>query len=78
MCIGGGGPSKAANDQAAENERLAEKRRQDKRAALQNPEDLLAKDDSEKKFQNRGRRGLTIGLDSTTESENTSGLSIKS
>jgi hypothetical protein len=76
MCMGGGGPSRAATDQAAENARLAEERRKANAAPMQNPEDVERSSTKKESFRTLGRRGLRIDLDSQTKS-GTTGLSIK-
>lgn len=80
MCMGGGGgPSKAAQAQEAENARLAEERQKERRAALVNPEDRFQQlEDNAKPLRRQGRKGLTINLDDEASSGGGgSGLSIK-
>lgn len=76
MCMGGGGgPSKAAQAQEAENARLAKEREEERRGALVNPEDRFQQlEDNAKPLRRRGRKGLTIDLE---REETNSGLSIK-
>jgi len=77
MCMGGGGPSRAAVDQEAENKRKQEELLKERRAQLVNPEDELdQKTKKERKFQRQGREGLTIDLND--QYKQGSGLSIKS
>lgn len=78
MCMGGGGgPSRAAIDQEAENKRKQEELLKERRAQLVNPEDELdQKTKKERKFQRQGREGLTIDLND--QYKQGSGLSIKS
>lgn len=77
MCMGASaGPSKAVVAQEAENARLAEERLNEKRAALQNPFDLIPDEVKKNEVRFQGKRGLKIALNSQSQSGGT-GLSIK-